>query len=341
MVPIRFRSAAVWQLACVLGWLTTAASAQPAPDLPPEYDDTRPWAQGVSEAEQAAAQALYVAGNQEFVESRYAQALARYRESLRHWDHPQTRYNAAVCLIKLDQPVEAREHLAHALAYGATALGREAYDQASTYLKLLDAQLAHVKVACTERGAVVTLDGKYLFTAPGSADQFLVAGDHQIGATRQGFLPLFTAFTGVAGKLATYDLHLELDPSNGPPPVRRWAHWRTLLGGGAAVIASGAAVYLWARSDLKAYDDGIRKACPNGCDSATYATLGGVQAHKNSATTKQAIAFSLFSVGGAGVIGAVLGLIIDQPRARLEPRRPSLAIAPRPDGAALALGWRF
>jgi hypothetical protein len=332
------RSALVWCVACVLGWLATGASAQPAPALPPESDDTRPWAQGVSESEQAAAQALYVAGNQEFVESRYAEALAKYHESLRHWDHPQTRYNAGVCLMKLDQPEQARDHLARALAYGPTALGAKAYKQASTYLELLDTTLAHVKVACTERGAVVTLDGKYLFTAPGSADRFLVPGDHQIAATKPGFRSLFTAFPGVAGKLATYDLRLELDPSTGPPPARPWAHWSLLLGGGAVVAAAGGAVYLWARRDMKSYDAAVRSKCPDGCDSATHAYL---DARKSRAFTKEVIAFSLMSAGGVGVITAALGLLIDQPRVRFEPSRASLAIHPSPDGAAVVLGGAF
>lgn len=71
MVRIGLRSARVCWVVCVLGALTTGAAAEPAPTLPPEYDDTRPWAKGVSDSEQAIAQALYVAGNQEFVESRY------------------------------------------------------------------------------------------------------------------------------------------------------------------------------------------------------------------------------------------------------------------------------
>jgi hypothetical protein len=43
---------------------------------------------GVPEAEQELARALHAEGNAEFAELRFAQALAKYREALRHWDHP-------------------------------------------------------------------------------------------------------------------------------------------------------------------------------------------------------------------------------------------------------------
>ena len=58
-------------------------------------DDNKPWAAGVSEAEQKTALVIYKQGNVEFEESRYAQALAKYREALRHWDHPAIHFNMA------------------------------------------------------------------------------------------------------------------------------------------------------------------------------------------------------------------------------------------------------
>ena len=137
-------------VACVVAVWVTHASAQPAtvPDMPSD-DGVRPWAQGVSETEQEMARALYLEGNAEFIESRFARALAKYREAIQHWDHPAIRFNMAVCLINLDQPVEAREALERSLSYGSTPLGHDAYTQGTTYRKLLDWQLSHVTATCS------------------------------------------------------------------------------------------------------------------------------------------------------------------------------------------------
>ena len=108
--------------------------------------DDKPWAAGVSDAEQQKALAIYREGNAEFEESRYAQALTKYREALKHWDHPAIRFNMAVCLINLQQPLEAFEHLEAGMKYGAAPLGPELYAQGVTYKKLLDGQLTHLKV---------------------------------------------------------------------------------------------------------------------------------------------------------------------------------------------------
>src|ERR1041384_5557334 len=104
------RGALAWMFACMLALLSTRAHAQPSlePTATPKADAPRPWAAGVSESEQAVALKLYVAGNLEFAESRFAQALAKYKEAIQHWEHPAIRYNMAVCLINLDQPLEAK-----------------------------------------------------------------------------------------------------------------------------------------------------------------------------------------------------------------------------------------
>src|SRR5262249_45044475 len=122
--------------------------------------DDKPWAVGVPQAEQDSALAMYRDGNGEFEESRYAQAVTKYREAGKHWDHPAIRFNMAVSLINLDQPLEAYENLTAALKFGAAPIGNEAFAQAQTYKKLLDGQLTHLKITCDVDGAEVTLDGQ-------------------------------------------------------------------------------------------------------------------------------------------------------------------------------------
>src|SRR5262245_7450577 len=71
------------------------AGAQPAQ----HQDAPKPWVVGISEAEQQVALAVFKEGNSEFEQARYAQALAKYRQAIKHWDHPAIRFNMVVCLV--------------------------------------------------------------------------------------------------------------------------------------------------------------------------------------------------------------------------------------------------
>lgn len=340
MVHCRIPRRLGWLAACLVALSVTRAAAQPGVTPPlPQGEDSRPWARGVSEQEQALARKLYVAGNAEFTESRFAQALAKYREAARHWDHPAIRFNMVVCLINLDQPVEAKDELEKSLLYGAAPLGNEAYAQGLTYRKLLDAQLAHLEATCTEPGALVTLDGKYLFTGPGTAQQFVRPGEHQLAATKPGLRTAFTTFAGVAGKWVAYDLRPS--PEMAQP---HWRYWKHVLVGGAVLAGAGALPYLSARTDLRDYDKLVIKHCPHGCTSDELGMYSDVRAMQDRAAAKQGVAFSMFAAGGAAVLTGVLGLIIDQPRVGRDSTRaiPVVPIvAATPGGATVSLDWTY
>lgn len=332
-------------LGCWIAW-SAVATAQPAAPAQPDAlsrdgDEDRPWAQGVPEAEQAIAREVYAQGNAEFAESRFAQALAKYREAIRHWDHPAIRFNMAVCLINLGQLLEARDNLERGLAYRASPLGGESYAQGLTYRTLLDGQLAQLEASCAEPDAVITLDGKVLFTAPGSAQRHLLPGEHQVAAVKPGFRAAQVTFDAAAGKRVHYDLQ--------PLPElaqRHWRYWKYLVGAGGAVVAVGGLAYLAARNDFAGYDDAVARECqqpgqPAGCTADQLRNLPDVRARKDRAQTMQTVAFSLFAAGGAAVVVGVLGLIVDQPRVRPEPGRAVPVVTAVPGGAAFGLGWTY
>lgn len=337
-----------WRVSMVAVLLAVAAPghAQPAEETPsqmPASDGARPWAAGVSAEKQARALELYVAGNIEFKELRYAQALAKYREAIQHWDHPAIRFNIAVCLINLDQLLEAKENLDRSLTYGAGPLGAESLAQGLTYRKLLDAQLAHVSIRCEQPGTEVTLDGKLLFTGPGAADEFLLPGYHQVVASKDGFLTSSKTLVLAAGQPLVHDIrHLELKVTI--RMARRWDFWKpwAVLSGGAALVNIGVLTYVVATNHLSRYEDGVASRCA-GCSALMLAApeFEGLRDQKSRGDTEHTIAVALLATGGAAIAAGVLGLILNQPTLRVEPLRGQTAVTPVRGGAAVSMSWRF
>jgi hypothetical protein len=319
----------------LLALLTVPAAAQPQPP------EVRPWAEGVPEEKQALALAAYDAGNAEFVESRFAQALAKYREALAHWDHPAIRFNMVVCLINLDQLLEARESLERALAFGPAPLGAELHQQALTYRKLLEGRLTRVTIRCDEPGAEVSLDGITLFVAPGEATRWVTPGKHQLVAMKAYYLPMSET--------------LDLDPGTTPVvacrlyanitatrTTRRWSTWKpyAVAGAGMFVAGLGGIAHALAARDYRAYDDAIRVACPRGCSAAEAAALGDERAIRSVADSRRTAAIALFALGGALTVAGGAALYLNQPRTEVvSPVTPGVVAGP--GGVVLTLDGSF
>jgi hypothetical protein len=341
MVKIDVRRTCL-SLTCAVALVSTRVDAEsPAAAHGPEKE-SRPWAIGVPESEQALAFELYAAGNEEFLESRFVQALAKYKKAIQHWDHPAIRYNMAVALIHLDQPVAARDNLVRSLAHGPSALDGVAYTQALTYRKLLDAQLAHVTIICQDPAAEVTLDGKLVFIGPGEVDDFLLPGDHQIVASRPGFLTSSRTLVLVAGKRTSYDIVLTPEPPPGGDMVRRWARWKpwAVLAGGGAVIGLGSLSYVLARQDFAAFDRGFSRECPGGCTSEMLLAYPALVDQKSRAEFERTVAYTLLSTGAVVAVIGIGALIMNQPRLRAE-TAPVPVVTPTPGGASLSIRGRF
>lgn len=301
----------------------------------------KPWAQGVSEQEQAAALAIYREGNTEFEESRYAQALAKYREALKHWDHPAVRFNMAVALVNLDQPLEAYEHLTAALKYGDQPLGAEGYAQALTYKKLLEGQLTHLRVTCDVDGASVSLDGHPLFSGKGDKTMLLLPGSHEIVAAKPGFMTETTPLVLVPGKEIVHAVKLaKLEVKT--RMVRRWnarAPW-LIVGAGAGALVLGGVLDLQARSDYQSFDNQVALQCPAGCGPTMPTGMQKVSSSTESLRTKARVenigGVSLLAVGGAAVAAGLVGVYLNLPRSVVE-RAP--VVVPTANGAAAM--WTF
>ncbi len=323
------RARALLVVALLVPSLATAKKPRPTAPLPPPAPavETRPWADGVGPEQQTAALALFKEGNTLFAESEHAAALAKYRDALRVWDHPAIRYNAAVALINLDQPLAADVELASALRFGDAPLGPETYKQALLYKKLLSGQLADLRVTCSEPGAEVFLDGQQLFVAPGEKTTRLLPGAHSLVARKAGFLDETRALQLPPGHRTDEQLRLVSLASLPAHTVRRWAGWKPwlLFGAGLVVAAVGVPLIVDAKHNYDRFDQAIANSCPEGCAPGALPTTA-VEA-RDRARAENGAAIGMFALGGALAASGVVLLILNQPH--VEMKRPTpVALAP-------------
>jgi hypothetical protein len=65
-------------------------------------DEQRPWAEGVPESRQNQARAVFAEANRSMKDGLFAQAAARYKETLALWDHAGAHYNLGLAQLNLD-----------------------------------------------------------------------------------------------------------------------------------------------------------------------------------------------------------------------------------------------
>jgi hypothetical protein len=307
------------------------------------FAQQRPWAEGVPAETQAKALKLFRLGNSLFEESKYSLALGRYREALDAWDHPAIRFNAAVALIHLDQPLIAYEHLEAALRWGAAPFEAKTHEQAQIYRKLLAGQIAELEVSCGEPGAEVLLDGERLFIGPGRVRRRLPPGPHQLAARKAGFVTEATAVNLEAGQLRREPITLRVVTAPPVKLVRRWATWVpwSVLAAGAVVGVIGVPLRISAQTQLNSFDADLARLCPSGCTESQIPRT--VFSGQLSGNTENAVAIGLFAAGGALIVTGVVLLAMNTPRPEQDPSPSQVAIAPVVGPGVFGLSglWRF
>lgn len=287
----------------------------------------RPWAEGVSQENQQAALALFRSGNVALKDSVFVEAIGKYREALKLWDHPAIHYNLALALLNLDQPLEVHEHLVAATKYGAAPLDTEKLEHARAYKGLIEKQLARVEIACDEPGASVVMDGRPLFQAPGRFEGLVRAGPHTISASKEGHLTNSQSRALPAGEKTRIELKL-FTADDLTQYRRKWSAWKpwSVVGTGVALAAGGALLHMQARDSYDAFDLGVT-AC-GGCVPDT-----GLADQRSRGDTMQTLAFGGYAVGGAALVTGVVLVYMN----RLQPYRvddqlkqpePAVMVAP-------------
>jgi tetratricopeptide (TPR) repeat protein len=272
-----------------------------------------PWAVGVSADQQKTALALYKEGNAFFVENEFKDALEKYVQALAIWDHPAIRYNAAVCLINLDRPVEAYEDLEAALRFGEPPLGADVYKQGLSYEKLLAGRIAEVDVTARSPDATISLDGQPLLHGEGTAKRRVLSGDHQVVAEKPGFETETRPVRVNGGDHVT--IVIELHPIAAARQLHlrypRWIPW-TVIGAGAAVALAGLPLILMSNQAYARYDAGVDASCPSGCPPAPLPS--SIASDRSRGRLDNILAISAFSVGGALVASGFALVVANQPR---------------------------
>ncbi len=273
----------------------------------------RPWAKGVSKDKQTQAIALFREGNAALKESLFPKAAVSYREALQVWDHPAIHYNLALALVNLDQPVEVHEHLTSALKFGASPLDDDKFQQAQRYLALIERQLTKMKVNCSFEGATVRLDGKTIFTGPGTWDGLIRAGQHTLSASKEGLLPDERSLTLAGGDSQTFDMRVyrteELtEYRRAFSPVIPWA----VLGAGVAAAGVGFGMHMAAKGELDQYDQGI-SGCADVINHTPCQVTPALDDRRTSATSLQTGAVAMYAVGGAAVAASLVLFYVGRP----------------------------
>lgn len=299
----------------------------------------RPWAEGVREEDQLAARALFQEGNRLLRESLFAQAINKYEAALARWDHPAIHYNHALALSTLDQPFKTRDELIEATKHGAGPLGEDQFLQAKRYQVLVEKQLAYIKIECGSPGAVVTLNGKALFTAPGRYEGFVLPGEQLVSATKEAYISDERVMTLIPGRPATVRLGVYTEAEL-TRYERKWPEYGPWIvtGAGAVVTGVGAWFFLKARDEQTEFDNQVASMCSSssptgfgtgsdgdglgieGC-SASSPDYTSLVEQRDQAKLDNVIGISMLSAGGAALItGAVLLYVNRAQPYRLEPK---------------------
>ena len=132
------------------------------------------------------ARAAFVEGTRLVREARWAQALAAFEKAAKLRPHPVVTYNIGACERAMGRYTRARRAFTEALRAHRSnpeqAMPESLATQADGYVREIDQLIAEVTMSITPAGAILSVDGRPLESAPGpGAQPTLVAGTRDAG----------------------------------------------------------------------------------------------------------------------------------------------------------------
>ncbi|HEX4421346.1 MAG TPA: hypothetical protein VH165_25700 [Kofleriaceae bacterium] len=330
----------VLAIAITITWLVMAgaASTSHADGHGARTTSSKPWADGVSETDQRRALQLFEAGNTLLSDKKYSEALDKYEQALKFWDHPSIRYNIAICFMNMRQPLAAWEHLEQALRFGEAPLGERLHTDAMTHRATLESSLAELTVKTSQPHVTIAVDGNQVVSGPGEKVLRLLAGRHQVVGTAPGLETDSRALDLPAGSPVTAEITLKpekvrVERENYERRFRWWIPW-AIAGGGVVSGLVGGGVYLTARSNIRSYDSDFAAKCPDGC-TATQIPASLTQ-RASSARRLSGIGIGFIVTGGAALLaGGALGFLNSPQKIEEHGPMPTVAISREYIGAGI------
>jgi len=308
----------------------------------PASADTRPWAVGVSDADQARAKELFEQGNKLLDQGAFGDALKLYKDAIAIWPHPAIRYNIAVAQINLQRPIEAYRELEQALQYGAAALEADVFQQAVAYQRLLASQIVHLTIECVDPDTRITLDNnEQSVPCPGATTLLILPGGHRLIASKSGSLPKTIDLAPRGGDSPRERIDL-MTLTEATVTRHRWSRWKpwVVIGAGAAIAGVGLGFELQAAATYRSYD----RAVDTLCGSMPCSNLPPVVAEAYDDGRRQnRIAIGLFAAGGTTIAAGAVLLWLN--RARSErigyDRAPIVTANINSRASQIAAQWSF
>jgi len=324
---------AVWSVVAVATVPAAHADSKPA----------TPWSKGVSAAAQKRALQLFQDGNALLEQEKYTEAFAKYEKALSAWDNPSIRFNMAICLINMRQPLIAWDHLQQALRFGDAPLGKRLYAEAARYIAVLESSLAQLTVRSIQPEIKVMVDGALALDGPGEHSMKLLAGKHQLVASRPGYTTSSRALDLAAGKPHLEEVALDLEKTTVQRDnyERRWAWWVpwSVEAGAVALALVATGVYVSASNDMASYDEALQQRCPMGCSDADIPS--DLKAQDAHARRKSGVAIGMWVGAGAVAITGGVMAVLNRP-IKVEGRAvtPSLVVSRDSVGAAISFALK-
>ena len=363
-------------LASALILVSVPASGQdsrprsPGPDVLPDLeqpvedggDDSgrdRPWIdRDVPLAQRQEARGIFLQATELLRDGLYVEAEERYLKALALLEHPGIRYNLAIAQLNLKgKPIESYRNFARAMAFGPRPLGDDKYEQARNYRAVLENQLVKLEVACPVEGAEVTLNGKQLFTGPGTHSDLVVVGEYSIVASKPGFAPDSQRQVLTAGE--TVQVMVRPRPISSEPLPPRWPQWKpwAVAAAGGVVVLGGGVLHVASSQRFDEFDRRFRELpCAvselpegersvDGCESGEQGVDAELAAVRVRARRERVAAFVAYGVGGVTVAAGLALVMLNQPRSvvresmGVESGSVSLTVDPIVDPAGGRVGF--
>ena len=310
-----------------------ATAPEPAEAVPGQSVEARPWARGVSQERQNRALELYAAGTKALTDLQFSTAVARYREALKHWDHPSIHYHLAIAYMNLEQPLEAYHGVLAALRYGGAALDTAQRMQALGHKAALLQRVGTFDVSNTVPGSSVFIDGERLLDSVGQDERVMLAGEHQVMVRKPGFVAWSESLRLEPGTRVWIEVEGRREI------VSPWVPW-AIVGAGVAVGGLGAALHWRAHKDMARFDDKVAELCaPDPCQGDENDTPVWLM---DRAYREQQAAVAAYVLGAGAVVGGLVLAWINPGRSfRLEQRRGPSQPLLVPHASPTSVGMSF